>query len=74
MSIGAMVALVIFIETSLHYFTWRLLLKGKELPRVAAYILGVAGLMVPFTAWLLENGELLIARALWLVIASGGMS
>jgi len=74
MNIVMLIALVVFIEALLHYFPWRLILSGKKLPRVAAYMLGVLGMMVPFTAWLIENGELIIVRTLWLVIISGGLS
>jgi len=74
MNITALIVLVVFIEAFLHYFPWRLILAGKELPRVLAYMLGVLGLMVPFSAWLFENGEWIIVRTLWLVIVSGGLS
>src|SRR3990172_4310009 len=74
MNIVTLIALVVFIEAFLHYCPWRLILGGKDLPRVIAYMLGVLGLMVPFTAWLIENGELIIVRTLWLVIISGGLS
>ena len=74
MSISAMVALVILSEAFMHYFPWRLVLRGRELPRLVAYVLGVLGLMVPFTIWLIELGEWDIIQALWLVLVSGGSS
>lgn len=74
MNIVTLIALVVFIEAFLHYCPWRLILGGKNLHRVVAYMLGVLGLMVPFTAWLIENGEWVIVRTLWLVIVSGGLS
>ena len=74
MSIAVMVALVVISEAFLHYFPWRKILKGRELPRVAAYMLGILGLMVPFTQWLIGLGEYEIAKSLWLIIISGGAS
>jgi hypothetical protein len=49
-----------------------MLLKGRELPRVAAYTLGVLGLMVPFSVWLYERGEIVVLQTLWMVIVAGG--
>lgn len=61
-------------EAFLHYFPWMKLLKGKDLPRPAAYVFGVLGLMVPFTVWLLVNNkEVNIVIALWKVIVAGGV-
>lgn len=74
MNIAAMVALVVISEAFLHYFPWRKILKGRELPRVAAYVLGILGLMVPFTIWLIGLGNYDIAKTLWLIIVSGGAS
>lgn len=67
------VIVVMITEGLLHYFPWRKILKGKDLPRVAAYTLGVLGLMLPFTAWLLGTGQGETAVVLWLVIISGGV-
>jgi hypothetical protein len=72
MSTFEMIVVVVFAEGLLHYFPWRKILKGKDLPRVAAYALGVLGLMVPFTVWLLGKGERDIALTLWLAIVAGG--
>jgi len=68
-----LVVIVMISEGLLHYFPWKMLLRGRELPRVAAYILGVLGLMAPFTAWLWERGEMEIIRMLWMVIVAGGL-
>jgi hypothetical protein len=57
MSTPILIALVMAIEVALHYFRWRETLQGHELPRPVAYILGVAGMMVPFTIWLMENNQ-----------------
>jgi len=43
------VALVELVE---HWFPWRLVLR-RDLPRLAAYILGVAGIALPYTALLM---------------------
>ena len=73
MSIGAVIAIAMLAELGLHYFPWRMLLKG-ELPRVAAYVLGVLGLMVPFTFYLWERGDADVICALWEVIGAGGLT
>lgn len=72
MSIGAVIAIVMLAELGLHYFPWRLIVKG-ELPRIVAYVLGVLGLMIPFTLWLWANRELDVIFTLWLVIGAGGL-
>jgi hypothetical protein len=72
MSVPVLVVLVVFIQIALHYFRWKEVLQGRELPRVVAYTLGVAGMMVPFTAWLIQEGSREVAQALWLVIVGAG--
>jgi hypothetical protein len=74
MSKGAMVVMVVFIEMFLHYFPWRLILRGRELPRLIAYGLGALGLMGPFTAWLIEHGNIEIAITLWMILPAGGLA
>ncbi len=74
MTLWTLIALVMMGEAFLHYFPWMKLLKGKDLPRVPAYALGVLGLMVPFSMWLLEQGEVEILKVLWMVIIAGGLS
>lgn len=71
-NVAVLIVIVMLSEASLHYFPWKMLLRGRELPRVAAYILGILGLMCPFTAWLWTIGETEIIWVLWMVIASGG--
>jgi hypothetical protein len=71
---GILVVMVVFIEMFLHYFPWRMILHGKELPRLLAYGLGVLGLMGPFTAWLMERGDQGIAIMLWEVVCAGGLA
>lgn len=72
MSVPALIALVIFIEAFLHYFPWRLLLGGRELPRIPAYTLGVLGLLVPFGVWMVERGLAQEALVLAAVTVAGG--
>lgn len=74
MSNVVLVILVVLAEMFLHYFPWRLVLRGKELPRLIAYGLGVLGLMGPFTAWLLERSHRDIAIMLWAVLSAGGLA
>ena len=72
-----MTLLVLFVmitELGLHYFPWRMLLRGKKLPRLAAYTLGLLGMMVPLTIWLWQIGELEVIKALWMVIVAAGMT
>lgn len=73
-NVAVLIVIVMLSEASLHYFPWKMLLRGKELPRVAAYILGILGLMCPFTAWLWVKEEMEVIRILWMVIASGGFT
>jgi hypothetical protein len=72
MSVPVMVALVVFIEAFLHYFPWRLVLGGRELPRVPAYTLGVLGMLVPYATWMIEHGLVEEAISLGLVVVGAG--
>lgn len=74
MNVIALVVIAALVEMFLHYFPWRLALRGRRLPRLASYTLGVLGLMVPYTAWLVGQGALYEASVLWMVIAAGGVS
>lgn len=84
MEISMMVVVAVFTATILigqHYFPWRRLL-GKDLPRVAAYVMGVLAMLVPLTLLFLVWGWMQGAQALhlygwavaamWLVAVSGG--
>lgn len=73
MNLGVLIALVMISELGLHYFPWRMLLRGKELPRLAAYTLGSLGMMVPLSTWLWQSGEFEVIKALWLVVCSAGL-
>jgi len=74
MNLSVLVLLVMITELGLHYFPWRMLLRGKKLPRLAAYTLGLLGMMGPFTGWLWQSGEFEIIKALWSVIVAAGMT
>lgn len=74
MSDWVLIAFVMVTELMLHYIPWRQFLRGCELPRPAAYALGVIGMMGPFTVWLMERCHIEIAIMLWLVILAGGMA
>ena len=69
-----MIVIVALAELGLHYFPWRMVLRGNELPGVVAYIFGVLGLMLPFSVWLWEQGECEVMRVLWMVIGAGGIT
>lgn len=74
MGLWLLILVVMLSEFGLHYFPWKKFLMGRELPRVAAYTLGVLGLMLPFTAWLYERCEVEVIQTLWIVIFSGGLT
>jgi hypothetical protein len=77
MSVEDLIVIVALAEAFLHYFRWRMILGGKELPRVAAYMLGVLGLMLPYTRWLSTRNivqALEAIKMLWIVIITGGLS
>ncbi len=69
-----LIVIVILSEAFLHYFRWKQVLMGRELPRIIAYVLGVLGMMLPFTIWLIEHGYIEIVGILWTVIIAGGLS
>lgn len=72
MGIRELVVIVALVELGLHYFPWRMLI-GRKLPRLAAYTLGLLGMMGPFTVWLIDLGEVEIVQTLWVVIISAGL-
>lgn len=73
MSMLVLVFVVMTVELGLHYFPWRMLLRGRELPRLAAYTLGSLGMMGPFTVWLWLIGEYEVIQTLWMVICAAGL-
>ena len=68
-----LIVMVMLAEFGLHYFPWRILLRGRKLPRLAAYTLGLLGMMVPLTEWLWRTGEAEVIKALWAVIVAAGL-
>jgi len=69
-------ALIICVE---HWFPWQMLLR-RRLPRLAAYALGVGGLIAPLSGlygyWLIHppaQGGAYLA-ALWAVSGAGGLA
>lgn len=71
MSIRDLIFLVVVIELLLHFLPWRLWI-GADLPRLVAYVLGLLGMMVPLSLWLMDQGELEILQTLWCVVLSAG--
>lgn len=74
MELWTVIVMVMLAEALLHYFPWRVLLKGKELPRVLAYTLGMLALMAPLSAWLWERGDREVIEVMWTVIFAGGLT
>jgi hypothetical protein len=60
-------------EALMHYIPWRKILRGRELPRLAAYTFGLLGMMVPFTVWLWDRNEIDVILVLWAVVVSAGV-
>ncbi|MBI5964904.1 MAG: hypothetical protein HY863_15605 [Chloroflexi bacterium] len=73
MSIRDLIVIVMATEFGLHYFPWRMAL-GRELPRLAAYTLGLLGMMVPLSMWLMDHDEIEILQTLWTVIFTAGLT
>jgi hypothetical protein len=73
MKVWMVIVMVMMAEFGLHYFPWKMLLRGRELPRLAAYTLGLLGMMGPLTAWLMDRNEIEVVVALWAVIVSAGL-
>ena len=73
MPIWALIIFVMLSEALLHYFPWKLLLKGRNLPRLAAYTLGLLGMMVPFSVWLWQRKDVEVLQVLWMVIVAAGL-
>jgi len=54
-----------------HWFPWRMFL-GRDLPRLAAYILGVLGFLVPLTWLFVIYQEWVGLIAIWAVVVASG--
>jgi len=63
--------LMIWVE---HWFPWNLIpiVKGKDLPRLAAYVLGVLALAGPLTGLFLSQGNSQAVWEMWVVISAAG--
>ena len=73
MEVWMVIVMVMMAEFGLHYFPWKMALRGRELPRPAAYTLGLLGMMGPLTAWLWDRGDWEVIQTLWAVIVSAGL-
>lgn len=71
----ALTALVTgLLELVLHWFPWQLLLR-RELPRQAAYVLGVLAIIIPLSCLLAHWGVIeafWAIAALWVVVVAAG--
>lgn len=74
MALWTVIVMVMMAEFGLHYFPWRVLLRGRELPRLVAYTLGLLGMMGPLTVWLFLHSEMEVLLAVWSVIVSAGLT
>ena len=72
MNIRDLILMVMGAQLGLHYFPWRKMI-GMELPRVAAYALGVLGMSIPLTMYLVDRGQMDTVQTLWAVIVSAGV-
>ena len=71
MSIRDLIVMVVVFQLLLHYLPWRLWI-GTDLPRLIAYVLGLLGMMGPLSLWLMDHGEIVMLKTLWLVVLSAG--
>jgi hypothetical protein len=74
MDFWVLFVMVAMAELGLHYIPWKLMLRGRELPRIAAYTLGMLGMMVPLSAWLCKHNEVDVVGVLWAVIFTAGIT
>lgn len=73
MNVWIVIVMVMLAEFGLHYFPWRLALRGRDLPKVVAYTLGTLAIMGPLTAWLWARGEMEVIQTLWMVTFAAGL-
>ena len=73
MNLWILIVMVMMAEGLLHYFPWKMLLRGRKVPRLAAYTLGLLGMMGPLTVWLWDRNEIEVIQTLWVVIMSAGI-
>lgn len=74
MNLWILIVMVMMAEGLLHYFPWKMLLRGRKLPRLAAYTLGLLGMMGPLTVWLWDRNEVEVIQTLWAVTVSAGIT
>ena len=67
-----MVVVIMLAEAFLHYFPWRLILNGNELPRPVAYIFGTLAFALPLSAWLVIYGSAMVIFVVWIAITAAG--
>jgi hypothetical protein len=74
--VAGVTALALAFEHYLARFTNPGPLPGREWgwPRLVAYTLGVIGIALPFTVFLVWRGAWVEAAALWAAIVSGGVA
>lgn len=71
---SVMVIVVVLAEAFLHYFPWRLILNGNELPRPVAYIFGTLAFALPLSAWLVIYGSVIAIFIVWIAIIAAGIT
>ena len=76
LTVGVTVLVAVLLILVEHWLPWRKLL-GQELPRLAAYVLGVLAMALPLTGLFTASGTVpgaQAAAALWLVILFCGLA
>jgi len=68
-----LISLAITGQLAAHYFPWKRLLH-KDLPRPAAYIIGVAIMLTPYAVWLLTAKEMASFIGLVAAVLSSGLA
>lgn len=62
-------ALVLAVE---HFIPWQDIPPHRPLPRLVAYVLGVAAMIVPLTVLFILWKAWLVIAALWITVVAGG--
>lgn len=79
LSIALAAVVSALIQLVSHWFPWRLVL-GRNLPRVAAYVVGVLGFLLPVTGlyWYWDAHQVMAAWlhlvALWACVSASGLA
>lgn len=61
-------------EGFLHYFPWRLILRGEKLQPPWTYLLGTLAWVVPLSVWLGVYGYVVMVAVMWVAVGAAGMS